>query len=93
MLGVLKRWIERRRAKRRLVDADARDLIRRDERNAYYDAQRLAARSRFRGETESFWHWAAVAAEVARVSPVAEMDMRTVEAIVDEEERESGRIP
>ena len=87
MLRALKRWIERRRAKRQLVDEDARDLIRRDERNAYYDAQRLAAHSRFRGDGMGFWHWAAVAAEVARLSPMAEMDMRTVQAIVDEEER------
>ena len=87
MLRALKRWIERRRAKRQLVDEDARDLIRRDERNAYYDAQRLAARSRFRGDGMGFWHWAAVAAEVARLSPGAEMDMENVNRIVDEEER------
>lgn len=87
MFRALKRWIERRRAKRQLIDDDARDLIRRDERNAYYDAQRLAARSRFRGDGMGFWHWAAVAAEVARLSPMAEMDMDNVNRIVDEEER------
>lgn len=78
-------WWERRRAKRALVLSDARTLIERDECNAYYDAQRLAARSRFRGDGKAFLHWASVAAEVARLSPIAEMDMRTLQAIVDEE--------
>lgn len=82
-------WWERRRARRSLVLSDARTLIERDERNAYYDAQRLAARSRFRGDGTSFMHWASVAAEVARLSPTAEMDMRTVGAIVDEERARS----
>ena len=89
MMRALKTWWERRRAKRQLVADDARDLIERDERTAYYVAQRLAARARFRGDGTGFMHWASVAAEVARVSPIAEMDMRTVQAIVDEESARS----
>lgn len=89
MFRAIKAWIERRRARRQLVEDDARELIRRGERNAYYDAQRLAARCRFRGDGPGFLHWATVAAEVARRSPIAEMDMRTVQAIVDDEMSDS----
>lgn len=32
-----------------------------------------------------FWHWAKVASEVARLSPVAEMHRDIVEGIIDEE--------
>ena len=85
MMSHLKRWIDRRRQLRRLWQEDARDLIRRDERIAYYSAQRLAARARARGDRRAFWHWAKVASEVARVSPRAEMDAATVEAIAAEE--------
>jgi hypothetical protein len=41
---MLMRWIERRRAIRQAWQSDARELIERDEPNAYYNAQRLAAR-------------------------------------------------
>ena len=63
-------------------------LLEQFEKDAYYTAQRLAARSRFRGDREGFWHWAKVAAEVARISPDVEMDMAIVERIVEEERRE-----
>ena len=52
---------------------------------AYYTAQRLGARSRFRGDRDGFWHWSKVAAEVARISPEVEMDMAVVERIAEEE--------
>lgn len=52
---------------------------------AYYTAQRLAERSRFRGDRAGFWHWAKVAAEVARISSEVEMEMAVVERIVEEE--------
>lgn len=81
----LRKWIERRRAIRKLWREDARALIARDERNAYYHAHRLAARARAQGDTASFLHWAKVAAEVARASPNAEMEMAVVDAIVAEE--------
>lgn len=62
-------------------------MIERHGRYAYYEAQRQAARSRAQGDGSGFWHWAKVASEVARLSPVAEMDMKIVQAIVDEEMR------
>lgn len=70
---------------RRLWQDDARVLIEQDERNAYYAAQRLAARCRARGDRDSFFHWAKVAAEVARLSTITEMNYSVVEAIVNEE--------
>lgn len=81
------RWLARRRAIRARWQADARDLIRHNERVAYYEAQRRAARARADGDRGEFWHWAKVAAEVARLSPIAEMDQATLEAVVDAETR------
>ncbi|MEO3434472.1 hypothetical protein [Inquilinus sp. CAU 1745] len=78
-------WIDRRRAIRRRWQRDARSLIAQDERGAYCAAQRLAARSRALGEQREFMHWAKVAAEVARLSPCAEMDIATVRSIADDE--------
>lgn len=60
------------------------------EANACYEAQRRAARARVRGEKAEFYHWAKVAAEIARISPQVEMDIEMVTAIVAEEERRSG---
>jgi hypothetical protein len=54
------------------------------------EAQRRAARARARGDKADFYHWAKVAAEIARISPQAEMDIQMVTAIVAEEERRSG---
>ena len=68
------------------MQTDARALIQEDERKAYYVAQRLAARSRAEDNLAEFWHWARVASEVARLSPVAEMDLEVVKAIADEEQ-------
>lgn len=90
MIASLTAWIERRRAIRRRWKADALKLILKDERLAYYAAQRLAARSRAQGDRREFVHWAKAAAEVARLSPVAEMDLATVQAIADEEMGRAG---
>jgi hypothetical protein len=85
MFSLFQRWLEKQRELRRLWQTDALELIDRDERQAYYTAQRLAARSRAKGDSQSMLHWAKVAAEVARLSPRAEMDKSVVEAIVEEE--------
>lgn len=87
MLSALRRWLRRRQQIRRRWQADARVLVDRDAVGAYYEAQRLAARARTSGQTGEFLHWAKVAAEVARISPHAEMDLATVQAIVDAETR------
>jgi len=89
MLGALRRWIERRRQVRRRWQADARRLIRHDEPGAYYEAQRLAARARASGHAGEFIHWAKVAAEVARISLLAQMELAVVQAIVDDETRQA----
>lgn len=56
LASFLTKWLEKRRQIRGLWKADARELIARDERNAYYDAQRLAARSRASGDIAGFVH-------------------------------------
>jgi hypothetical protein len=91
MLGFFYRWIDRRRQLRALWQADARRLIFNNELMAYYDAQRLVARSRAMGDKNGFWHWSKVAAEVARLSDKAGMDVATVRAIADEELGHPGR--
>lgn len=85
MLSRIRRWVGDRRDIRRRWQRDARVLLSHDERGAYYAAQRRAARSRATGDGGAFLHWTKVAAEVARLSPVAEMDLATVQAIVDAE--------
>lgn len=60
-------------------------MIEQHGRRAYYEAQRLAARRRAQADGSGFWHWAKVASEIARLSPVVEMDLKVVQAIVDEE--------
>lgn len=87
MIGFFRCWIERRRAMRRRWQADARKLVQHDEPNAYYMAQRQAARARAARDQAEFLHWAKVAAEVARISSVAEMDQSVVKAIVEDELR------
>ncbi|CRK76703.1 hypothetical protein NIG5292_02768 [Nereida ignava] len=87
MLKSIGRWMERRRAIRRRWQSDARALVGADEVNAYYEAQRRAARARVRGDRAAFYHWAKVAAEVARIAPFAEMDIDVLQALVAEEER------
>ena len=91
MLDILKSWLDRRRAIRGRWQAHARRLVREDEQGAYYEAQRLAARARAEGRGSEFANWAKVAAEVARISPHVEMDLATVQAIVDAELRRAGR--
>lgn len=87
MFRRLAAWIEKRRQIRQRWQQDARAMIEKHGRHAYYEAQRLAARSRVQGNGSEFWHWAKVASEVAPLSPVAEMDMKVVQAIADEEMR------
>jgi hypothetical protein len=82
MLKVLRIWIRKRQTLRKLWQADAQFLIDSDERNSYYSAQRLAARSRASGDVNGFFHWSKVAAEVAQRSRVAEMDFAVVQSIV-----------
>lgn len=90
MFAALRRWVEQRRAIRRRWQADARALVIADEVNAYYEAQRRAARARVRGDRAEFFHWAKVAAEVARLTPRADMDVDVVQAIAAGEERRQG---
>ena len=85
MLTRFHHWIQKRQELRGLWKSDAQTLIVRDERNAYYDAQRLAARCRAQGDADGLFHWAKVAAEIARSSTVAAMDLQKVEALVQEE--------
>lgn len=87
MIAALAGWIERRRSIRRRWQADARALVVTDAANAYYEAQRLAARARVGGDRAEFYHWAKVAAEVARIAPLAEMDLDIVRPVVRDEER------
>ncbi|MDP3411062.1 hypothetical protein [Bosea sp. (in: a-proteobacteria)] len=87
MLGSLRRWMEGRRQIRRRWQADALRLVQHDEPGAYYEAQRLAARARASGQAREFIHWTKAAAEVARISPHAHMDLAVVQAIVDDEMR------
>jgi hypothetical protein len=87
MLVAIRRWVEHRRAIRRRWQADARRLILVEEINAYYEAQRRATRARLQGDAGEFYHWAKVAAEIARISPQAAMDVDVVREIVTEEER------
>jgi hypothetical protein len=79
--------MEGRRAIRRRWQADARALVRADEVDAYYKAQRRATRARVDGDKAEFYHWAKVAAEVARIAPLAEMDLDVLQALVADEER------
>lgn len=64
---------------------EARALVARDERAAYYEAQRLVAKSRARGDAGEAFQWAKVAAEIARIAPGAEMDAAVVRSVVDDE--------
>jgi hypothetical protein len=85
MISYLRQWVEKRRAVRRLWKADAQTLIEGNEPEAYYTAQRLAARSRAIGDQLGFFHWTKVAAEVARRSSIAKMDISVVDGIVSDE--------
>ena len=87
MLSKIRRWVENRRTIRRRWQADARALVAADEVSAYYEAQRRATRARVRTDRAEFYHWAKVSAEVARIAPLAEMDIDVVRAVVAEEER------
>ena len=88
MLAVMGRWTERRRTIRRRWRADARALVDLDVVNAYYEAQRRATGARIGGDRAEFYHWAKVAAEVARIAPHAEMKIDVLRAVVAEVERD-----
>lgn len=83
--SAIARWMERRSVIRRRWKTDAIALIKADEQEAYHAAQRLAARARARKNRSEFLHWAKVAAEVARLSPNAKMELSRVQEIDDEE--------
>jgi hypothetical protein len=59
--------------RRRHWQIEARELILRDKRNAYYNADRLPAQARAAGDAQSFVHWTNVAAEVAKLPAIAEV--------------------
>lgn len=87
MLARIGAWIDRHRAIRRRWKADARALVKGDALDAYYEAQRRAARARLRGSRSEFYHWAKFAAEIARIAPLAHMDIETLRSVVAEVER------
>lgn len=89
MFARFRHWIDYRLALRRCWQVDAKRLIAAEEANAYYEAQRRAARARVRGNGREFYHWAKVAAEIARLSPQVEMNLAVLKHIVDDEERRS----
>lgn len=78
---MLRAWVERRRAIRRRWKDDASLLIDLGDSVAYYAAQTQAARAKASGDQAGFWHWAKVAAEVARRSRKFEMDPAVVRQI------------
>src|SRR5690606_28709932 len=90
MLMTIRSWLDRRYALRHRWQEDARQLLSTEETRAYYEAQRRATRYRVGGDRAEFYHWAKVAAEIARLSPQVEMDLTTLRAIVADEERRSG---
>lgn len=89
--GWFRRWIEKRREIRRRWKMEACLLIELFGPEAYYEAQRRAARARFGGDRDGYWHWSKTASEVARLSPDAEMEFVVVEKIVHEEKLRSER--
>lgn len=86
MFRTISQWVEKQRAVGRVRREDAQRLLTMNRTTAYYDAHRLAARARFAGDRRSFMHWAGVAAEIARIGDCS-MDIKLVQAIVEEEER------
>jgi hypothetical protein len=89
MFGRLRYWINYRRELRRRWQDDARRLLAAEEANAYYEAQRRATRARIHRDRGEFYHWAKVAAEVARLPPEVDMNIEVLKRVVDEEERRS----
>ncbi|TDR29109.1 hypothetical protein DES43_1498 [Aquamicrobium defluvii] len=78
--------MRQRRDRRRRWRQDALHLLSVEGSNAYYEAQRRATRARLAGDRSEFFHWAKVAAEVARLSPEVEMDIAVLRTVVAEEE-------
>lgn len=85
LFRALSDWIDRRRQIRLRWQHDARTLLHSYDRHAYYEAQRRAAHARTQHDRPAFWHWAKVAAEVARLSPEVEMDLGIVQAVANGE--------
>jgi hypothetical protein len=83
----LRHWIDHRYELRRRWQDDAKRLLAAEEANAYYEAQRRATRARIRRDRGEFYHWAKVAAEIARLSPEVDMNIKVLKRVVDEEER------
>jgi hypothetical protein len=78
------RWLDECRQSHERVREDVQILAAEFSKNAYYEAQRRAARSRFSGDADGFMHWAKVASEIALISSNAEMELNVVERIVEE---------
>lgn len=87
MLEAIKNWMRQHHDLRRRWREDALSLLNAEGNIAYYEAQRRATRSRLAGDRGEFFHWAKVAAEVARLSPEVEMDMAFLRSVVAEEEK------
>jgi len=68
------KFLERWRASRARWKADARRLIAIDKVTAFHAAQVEIMRARKAGDRAEAWHWAKVAAEVARICPEADLD-------------------
>lgn len=79
---MIRRLIEKWRESRVRWKADARRLIAIEPRTAFHAAQVEIARARHFGNLSEAWHWAKVAAEVARICPEADLDVeRAIDAI------------
>lgn len=87
MLEAIKIWMRRHHDRRRRWREDVLSLLNAKGNIAYYEAQRWATRSRLAGDRGEFFHWAKVAAEVARLSPEVEMDIAVLRFVVAEEEK------
>jgi hypothetical protein len=85
MFGWLKTWTRHRREIRHRWQSDALMLAAEQSRTSYYEAHRRAAAARAHGDSDEFWHWTKVAAEIARINPTAEMDTETLRRVVDHE--------
>ena len=85
VLDFFKRWLDERRQSRRRIREDAQRLAAEYGSNAYYVAQRRAARFRFSGNADGFRHWAKVAPEIALISSTAKMELSVVERFIEEE--------
>jgi hypothetical protein len=91
MFDFFKRWLERRRQLKELHRSEALKLIAQSGQNAYYDAQRAAARSRFGGDWEGFTFWVKVSAEISMLSNCP-MEYSVIADIAEQERLRAERI-